>query len=67
MAGTAAVNLSSADSTDSESETESAAVRPPDAKKSRKYAGAAKYHTKFQTDWKKEFPFITSVPKDPYR
>lgn len=53
MAGTAAVNLSSADSTDSESETESAAVRPPDAKKSRKYAGAAKYHTKFQTDWKK--------------
>ena len=39
---------------------------PKKAKKS-KFTGAAKYRMKFNADWIKEFPFITSVPSDPYR
>ena len=35
--------------------------------KTRKLDGAASYRTKFNTDWKKEFDFITRVPGDPYR
>ena len=40
---------------------------PPEPKQSRKHSGAAMYRTKFNPDWKKEFPFIISVSKDPYR
>ena len=40
---------------------------PKKAKVSSKFTGAAKYKTKFNPDWKKEFPFITSVASDPYR
>lgn len=39
----------------------------PEAKRSRKWLGAATYRTKFNRVWTKEFPFITSVPKNPYR
>ena len=42
---------------------------PPKAKKAKltKFTGAAKYKTKFNHDWTKEFPFITSVFGDQYR
>jgi len=40
---------------------------PPEPKRSRKHSGAATYRTKFNPDWKKEFSFVTSVSKDPYR
>ena len=40
---------------------------PPEPKRSRKHSGAATYRTNFNPDWKKQFPFVTSVPKDPYR
>ena len=44
-------------------------IRPPESKQSRKpkYSGAATYRTKFNPEWKKEFPFIASISKDPYR
>ena len=48
--------------TESDSESDS---RPPWSKRAQ--AGAATYRTKFNSDWKKEFPFITLVNKDPYR
>ena len=35
--------------------------------KTKRFAGAAKYKTKFNCAWKKEFPFIMSVPGDPFR
>ena len=41
-------------------------ARPPLSKK-KAIAGAATYKTKFKDDWKKEFPFISSVYGDPYR
>ena len=40
-------------------------VSPPKLKKAKK-SGAAKYRMKFNADWIKEFPFITSVPRGPY-
>ena len=40
---------------------------PPEPKRSRKHSGAGMYQTKFKPDWKKQFPFITSVFKHPYR
>ena len=42
---------------------------PPKTKKAKltKFAGASKYKTKFNHDWTKEFPFITSVSGDQYR
>ena len=44
-------------------------LNPPTPKKAKpsKFKGAAKYKTKFNPDWKKEFPFITSVAGDLYR
>ena len=40
----------------------------PESKRSKtKWSGAATYRTKFNRAWTKEFPFITSVLKDPYR
>lgn len=39
---------------------------PPKAK-SRKFAGAATYRTEFKPIWRKEFPFISTVPSDPFR
>ena len=50
-------------------ELESITESPPTPKKAKrsKFKGAAKYKTKFNPDWKKEFPFITSVAGDPYR
>lgn len=39
----------------------------PDLKRSRKWSGAATYKTKFSDTWIAEFPFISSVSKDPYR
>ena len=44
-------------------------VSPPKTKKAKmsKFTGAAKYKTKFNSDWTKEFPFITSVSGDRYR
>ncbi len=39
----------------------------PESKRSRKWSGAATYKTKFNRAWTKEFPFITSIHKDPYR
>ena len=35
--------------------------------KTRKFAGAATYHTEFKSIWWKEFPFISAVPGDPFR
>ena len=50
-------------------ELESITESPPTSKKAKtsKFKGAAKYKIKFNPDWKKEFPFITSVAGDPYR
>ena len=48
---------------DSETELESMAPEP----KRLRSGGAASYRTKFNPVWKKEFPFATSVPNDPYR
>ena len=39
---------------------------PPVSKRT-KLSGAATYKTKFTEEWKKEFPFITSVHGDPFR
>lgn len=50
-----------------ESDTDHETSGPPKPKRSRKYSGVATYQTKFNPSWKKEFPFITSVIKDPYR
>lgn len=50
------------DETDNESSS-----HPPSSKKARKLDGYAKYPTKFRSEWKKEFNFITNVPGDPYR
>ena len=47
---------------DVESNTEA-----PDPKKSKRFTGAAKYKTKFNKVWIDEFPFISSVHRDPYR
>ena len=58
------------DSEDSCVILESTTEGPPTPKKAKatsKFTGAAKYKTKFNPDWKKEFPFITSVASDPYR
>ena len=46
---------------------ESTSTPTPKKAKNSKFTGAAKYRTKFNADWIKEFPFITSVPSDPYR
>ena len=35
--------------------------------KSRKFSGAAKYRTRFNVLWKREFPFIAAVRGDPFR
>ena len=52
-------------SSDSASERGDQESNPPPPKK--KYTGAAKYLTKFNSEWKKEFPFVTSVAGDSYR
>ena len=51
----------------SESESASTSMSPPRPIKSRKLSGAATYKSKFNSAWIKEYPFITSVPGDPYR
>ena len=60
-------DLDSSEDSSSDSEeyasTEEAAV-PLKPKQFRKYSGAAKYRTKFNSEWK--FSFITSVSQDPY-
>ena len=49
---------------DSESDSDlSDILHPP---KTRKLEGAASYRTKFRSEWKKDFNFITNVPGDPY-
>ena len=53
-------------SSESSSESEHD-LSPPKTKKAKKFTGAATYKTKFNLDWRKEFPFITSVQNDPYR
>ena len=41
---------------------------PPRPKKSKSmHAGAALYKCKYSAIWTREFPFIASVPGDPYR
>ena len=63
-------DLLGSDSSGSDFETDREELTgPPEPKRSRKakHTGAAKYRTKFNSDWKKEFPFVTSVPQDPYR
>ena len=50
-----------------ETDCEEKLARPPHQKRPRKYSGAAKYHTKFNPDWKKEFPFVSGVSQDPHR
>ena len=44
-------------------------VSPPKTKKAKlsKFSGAAKYKTRFNPDWTKEFPFISSVSGDQCR
>ena len=42
-------------------------TRPPEPKRSRKHSGATTYRAKFNADWKKESPLVTSVSQDPYR
>ena len=56
-----------ASSCESGSDYESERELSPPKSKTRKFSGAASYATKFNPDWKKEFPYITSVPEDPYR
>ena len=34
---------------------------------SRKFSGAAKYRTRFNVLWKREFPFIAAVKGDPFK
>ena len=53
-------------SSESSSESEHD-LSPPKTKRTKKFTGAATYKTKFNLDWKKEFPFITSVQNDLYR
>ena len=61
------------DSSESESrptlsnERANALLSPPKQKKARKLCGPATYKTKFNANWKKKYPFITSVQGDPYR
>ena len=59
-------NSSGSDTDDSGTDREEL-LGPPELKRSRRHSGAATYRTKFNPDWKKEFPFVTSVSKDPYR
>ena len=40
---------------------------PPAPKRSKKLSGAAMYKTRFNPAWIKQYPFLTSVPEDPYR
>ena len=54
------------DSEDSDSDSQSRSQTPEPQPKKQKL-GAAKYRTKYSSSWAKEFPFITSVPGDPYR
>ena len=49
-----------ADSSDSDSD-----CSPP--AKTRKLDGAATYPSRFNSEWKKEFLFVTNVIGDPYR
>ena len=55
------------ESESSESETTSTSMSPPRPKKCRKLSGAATYKSRFNSAWIKEYPFITSVPGDPWR
>ena len=56
---------------DSDSELTDCESTGPKPKRSQNVAlsqaGAASYRTKFNTEWKKEFPFATSVSNDLYR
>lgn len=52
------------ESEDSDSDSRS---QTPEPQPKKQKLGAAKYRTKFSSSWAKEFPFITSVPGDPYR
>ena len=58
--------MSLVESVGTESGSEDELLSPP-REKARKLCGAAKYRTKFKSLWKGEFPFIASVPGDPYR
>ena len=55
------------DSYESDNDDREDFTQAPESKKSRKHSGAATYRTKFNPEWKKEFPFITSVSNDTYR
>ena len=67
------LHCSSSDSNASDSEAECVTetdceeelAQPPNPKQPRKDSGAAKYHMKFNPDWKKEFPFVSGVSWDP--
>ena len=50
-----------------ETDREEELARPPHPKQPRKDSGAEKYLTKFNPDWKKEFPFVSGVSQDPHR
>ena len=63
----AAVESTENGSSESDSERLDLSMSPPKPKKSRKLSGAATYKTKFNSAWIKEYPFVTSVPGDPYR
>ena len=69
MAHQAAATVESTENSSSESDSERTdlSLSPPEPKKSRKLSGAATYKTNFNSAWIKEYPFITSVPGDPYR
>ncbi len=62
MDAASAAGCSASDYSDVESNNE-----VPDPKRSRKLSGAATYKTKFNKAWINEFPFISSVQRDPYR
>ena len=49
-----------------ESESAATSMSPP-RPKNRENSGAATYKTRFNSAWKTEYPFITSVPGDPCR
>ena len=49
-----------------DSEEEARRLQPPNKRK-KAMTGAATYRTKFKNEWKKEFPWISSVSGDPHR
>ena len=57
--------LADSDMADSSADSDSDSDCSPPAK-TRKLDGAATYPSRFNSEWKKKFPFVTNVIGDPY-